>query len=87
MARRKEREYAFLTTDSFRVEVKARNAGQAYGRALKEHARLTKEREEKFGLPAGKLTRNYETYGRSGINFAGFNKYYTGSKKKMRSVS
>lgn len=53
----KERTFAFLTTDSFRIEVKATSTRQAYFKA--------KKIAESKGH---KITKTYTTYGRDGVD-------------------
>lgn len=55
--RKKFREYAFLTTDSFRISVNARNSLDGYRKAKKD--------AKKFGK---KITTSYTTYGKNGID-------------------
>ena len=56
-SRRIMRPYAFLTTDSWRIEVQARNAREAHSKASNVAKRNGKE-----------LTRTYTTYGRDGVD-------------------
>lgn len=57
MPKKKYREYAYLTSDSFRIPVQAMNVHQGYSRAVKEGRKHGKE-----VIPV------YTTYGRIGID-------------------
>jgi hypothetical protein len=56
---RKQRAYAILTSDSWRIEVNAYDVADAYRKAKAKH-------------PDKKLTPAYMTFGRDGINTAGW---------------
>jgi len=69
----KLRPYAILTTESNRVEVKARTLAEAYRKAKKELIKFNKDPNlKKVGFENQDLTSAYETYGRSGISTKGF---------------
>jgi hypothetical protein len=71
----KKRPYGILTTNSTRIEVKARNVTEAYKLAKEELIRMHNlERDKKpIGLSFDTdLTSAYETYGREGVSVQGF---------------
>jgi len=71
----KERTYAILTSDSWRIEVKANSVRQAYKRANEKLVGYKNNPEMRAkGMIAdnSELTSGYMTFGRSGINTAGW---------------
>jgi hypothetical protein len=70
---RKERPYAFFTTNSMRVEVKASSAQQAHRKA-KEKWKGLRDATQHPEWFAGEVTTSYTTFGKSGFAPVGMNK-------------
>jgi hypothetical protein len=66
----KLRPYGILTTESFRIEVKAHNLADAYRKAKKELIKWNRKKLKT--IPPQNLTEAYETYGKEGISYRGF---------------
>lgn len=88
----KKRSYAILTSDSKAIHVKARNIDEAYRKAKKEHQSLKKSYAKNPKLKEifekdSKVTSAYMTFGRDGINTAGWistGSSLKASKRKLR---
>jgi hypothetical protein len=63
-----KRDYAFLTSGSRLIEVKATNPQQAYGKAKKKLQKFKRiYKKEKWDRDLGHITTSYTTFGRYGF--------------------